>query len=385
MSLIKRKLFLKFIEHPKLVFTQILKALKWQDGRVYEDHQNSHLFILPAEILAEIRLELQSIVGKKVAKNMLYNLNQLSADAIIKDAIEQDFKEKDLLRYFLAIMSLFGWGSAEQFEFDPVTGKGIVSISRFPQSSKPQPEPVHDDFSGILARALELSYGKKCEVREISCCEMGKGDVCTYEIQPITEGSPAMVSKIDIQDQAKLDAKNISSPPDFERLIEQISMPESGVLVYGEKNALKRLIIKDVASINSMFLKTADLIGWKTIGPICFRVGRNTALNEIAKKKPLDLKKITDYLQELSYFGWGLFNLEDKGSGIYYVIVTNSPFTAGFPIQQTATDYLLAGVLEGLFEALEGNRVNVKEVECTAKGDKRCLFEITPLGFKKTD
>ncbi len=382
MSAIKRKLFLKFIEHPKLVFAQILKALKWQNGRVYEDHQNSHLFILPAEILQEIRVELQSIVGKKVAKSMLYNLNQLSADSIIKDAIEQDFKEKDLVRYFLAIMALFGWGSADKFEFDPAAGKGIVTIARFPQSTKPQPEPVHDDFSGILARAIELSFEKKCEVKETNCCEMGAGQVCTYEIQPLTEGTHALDSKIDVQSMAKLDAKAMNSPSEFDKLVDQFTMPEGGVLMFGEKNALKRLIIKDVASINSMLLKISDLIGWKTIGPICFRVGRNTALHDLAAKKPLDLKKVKDYLQQLSYFGWGLFELQDKGAGVYHVVVTNTPFTVGFPLQQTATDYLVGGVLEGAFETFAGKRVNVKELECTAKGDKRDLFEVSPSGNK---
>ncbi len=371
-------MFLKFIEHPKLVFAQILKALKWQNGRVYEDHQNQHLFIFPADILADIRLELQTIVGKKVAKNLLYNLNQLSADAIIKDAIEQDFKERDLLRYFLAIMALFGWGSSDLLEFDPATGKGIVTIARFPQSEKPQLEPVHDDFSGILARALELSYGQKLEVRETKCCEMGAGQTCTYEIQPLTEGTHALESKIDVQAQAKLDVKAINSPAEFDKLVDQFSMPESGVLVFGEKDALKRLIIKDVASINSMFLKTADLIGWKTIGPICFRVGRNAAIKELSAKKPLDLKKVKEYLHQLSLFGWGMFELQEKGPGIYHMIVTNSPFSVGFPVQQTATDYLLGGVLEGTFEIFSGKRVNVKELECTAKGQKNCLFEISP-------
>ncbi len=383
MSVLKRKLYLKFIEHPKLVFAQILKSLKWQDGRVYEDHQNSHLFIFPAEIIQEIRLELQAIVGKKVAKNLLYNLNQLSADTIIKDAIEQDFKEKDLIRYFLAIMALFGWGMAEQFEFEPATGKGIVTISRFPGLNTPQTEPVHEDFSGILARALELSFNYKVIVKETKCCEMGTGQVCTYEIRPWAEDTPALESKVDVRNVAKLDVKTIHSPAEFDKFIDHLSMPESGVLMFGEKEALKRLIIKDVTSINSMFLKTADLIGWKTIGPICFRVGRNAALKELAPQKPLDLPKIKDYLQQLSYFGWGLFDFQDRGAGIYHVVVTNSPFTEGFPLQQTVTDYLVGGVLNGLFEIFVGKRVNIKEIECTAKGDKHCRFEVSPIGGKK--
>jgi predicted nucleic acid-binding protein len=67
LSAIKRKLFLRLIEHPKLVFSQILKALKWKGGLAYEDHQDTHLYILPAEILQEIRIELRNTVGKKLS------------------------------------------------------------------------------------------------------------------------------------------------------------------------------------------------------------------------------------------------------------------------------------------------------------------------------
>lgn len=48
------------IEHPKVVFSQVLKGLKWKDGNVYEDHQDTHLYIVPAEIFQEIRMELRS-------------------------------------------------------------------------------------------------------------------------------------------------------------------------------------------------------------------------------------------------------------------------------------------------------------------------------------
>nr|MDO8084725.1 V4R domain-containing protein [Candidatus Sigynarchaeum springense] len=377
MSALKRKLYLSLIEHPKLVFSQVLKGIKWQDGNVYEDHQNTHIYIIPADIFPEIRIELRNTVGKKLARNLLYSLNQLSADTVIKDAIDQEFKGKDLFKYFCAVMSLFGWGFAEHIDFDPSVG-GLVTITHFPQSSTTQPEPVHDDFAGIIARALALTYEKKYEVKETKCCEMmGTGPECTYQITPLKEGTQTLGSKVDVKHFEKLDAKNIVNPEDFDKLIDQMAMPENGVLMLGEKDSAKRVVIKDVESINSMFLKTADLIGWKTIGPILFRVGRNHLLKDIGSTSRMDVEAIKIYLHKLTLYGWGIFEIKQTGEGTYQVVLTKNPFTAGFPVQQAATDYLIGGFLSGMFESLACGRVTVKEIECSAKGDGRCLFEVS--------
>nr|MDO8113223.1 V4R domain-containing protein [Candidatus Sigynarchaeota archaeon] len=384
MSVLKRKLYLSLIEHPKLIQKQIFKALKWKDGNVYEDHQNTHMYILPAGIFQEIRIELRNTIGKKLARNLLYSLNQLSADAIIKDAIEQDFKGKELFKYFCAIMSLFGWGYAEHLDFDSSTGNGTITISRFPQSNIPQQEPVHDDFAGILARAFELSYGGKYEVKETKCSEMaGGGQECTYQIIPLKEGTQVMGSKVDVLQIEKLDAKSIVNPEEFDKLIDQLSMPENGVLMLGEKSAARRLVIKDVASINSMFLKTADLLGWKTMGPVLFRVGRSHLLKDLPSTERMDIAAIKAYLRKLTLFGWGIFDVAQKGESTYHVVLTRNPFTAGMPLQQVATDYLIGGFISGMFESLAGKRVTVKETECAVKGDKHCLFEVSVLAGRK--
>jgi predicted hydrocarbon binding protein len=298
--------------------------------------------------------------------------------------MEQDFKEKDVLRYFLAIMALFGWGFAEQMEFDPVTGTGTIKIARFPKLIAAQPDPVHDDFSGILARAFQLSFGGKYDVKEMNCCEMTPtGQECVYQIHPLKEGSRGMESKAEVQQVDKVDTKKIENPLEFDKLMDQFSMPESGVLMVGGKPVAKRIVIKDVASINSMFLKTADLIGWKTMGPVCFRVGRNYMLKDMGSKEKIEIKDVEDYLRKLSYFGWGIFEVQKKPGSTYLVVLTNNPFTSGFLAQQVSTDYLVGGFISGLFELLEGKRVNVKEIECVAKGDKRCVFEVTLLSAKK--
>ena len=376
-SALKRKIMLTLMEHPKVAFSQILKALKWIDGNIYEDHQNTHVYIIPAGIFQQIRIELKNTVGKKVARSLLYHLNQSSADSIIKDAIEQDFKGKDLFRYFLGIMGLFGWGFSEQWDFDPEIGSGTITISNFPKSNSIQPEPVHDDFAGIIARALQMSYGGNYEVTEINCCEMAEDAVdCSYEIKPLGEQSRAMGSKAEMQNVDELDAKQIANPEEFDNIISRFSMPENGILMLGHDGTPKRVVIKDVPSINSMFLKTADLLGWKTVGPVCFRVGRNHVINELAGNDKIDLDFIQDYFRQLSYFGWGLFDVQPIDEK-YHVIVRNHAFSAGFPVQQTATDYLVGGIINGLFERLKGKRVAVKELACQAKGEGQCLFEVT--------
>ena len=272
--------------------------------------------------------------------------------------------------------SNFGWGFTKQFDFDPESGNGMITIACFPKCNNIQIEPVHDDFAGIIARALQLSFGGNHDIHEINCCEMAHEALeCSYQIKPLVERFRGMESKAEMQHVAELDAKTITNPEDFNSFIGQLSMPENGVLMLDDKGAFKRIVIKDVLSINSMFLKTADLIGWKTIGPVCFRVGRNHVIKEHEGKSQIDLEFIREYLRRLSMFGWGLFDIQ-ASENKYHVMFWNHPFTTGFPPQQTATDYLVGGIINGLFELLKGKRVIVKEVECLAKGDNRCLFEV---------
>ncbi|HMF32255.1 MAG TPA: V4R domain-containing protein [Candidatus Lokiarchaeia archaeon] len=371
------------MEHPKLVFNQILKSLKWETGRIYEDHQNSLLYVVPADIFQEIRIEMRAIVGSKVAKSLLYGLNQISADMIIQDGKEMGFAGNDLLRYFLAIMTLFGWGDVKSIEFNPDECEGSLTLARFPQSRVLQTEPVHDDFSGILARAIDLSFGKQCSVAEVSCCEVARDThECIYEIHSTPASSGTLESQVEVESIGKTDAKLIPVTAEFEEFRNRFSMPEDGVLMLSEGDKLERIVVKDVVSINSMLLKTADIIGWKTIGAMVYRVCRNYVIHDLEGRDSLTLDDIRDYLHKFSLFGWGLFEVQDEGGDAYQVTLENAPFTAGFPLQQTATDYLVGGLLAGLFEKLIKSQVTVKELECTAKGDPHCVFDVTPLQHK---
>lgn len=388
MSSLVKNLYLKFMEHPAMVFSKILKSLRWERGNVYENHQNTHVYIFPARIFQEIRLEVRAILGSKVARPVLYNFNQMSAEAIVRDGREMGFEGTKLIRYFLAVLALFGWGFVEEFEFDPDTSRGQVRVQNFPKSGEVQPEPVHDDFRGIFARVLELVHHGQYQLIETACCEMEGTAACIYEVSMGVDPEALLQSPVTLQPETSVDAKSIPKNKAFKSFLKQFSMPENGVLVFASPGmpGVDRVVIKDVASINSMFLQTADLLGWKTVGPIVFRVARNFVLNTLPAARAFSREALEAYLQHLTWFGWGEFTLQQGGAGTSaegvecVVTLENAPFTRGFPARtRVPTDYLVRGLLSGLFERHLGARVRVTETACVAMGAPRCEFAVTPM------
>jgi len=79
--------------------------------------------------------------------------------------------------------------------------------------------------------------------------------------------------------------------------------------------------------------------------------------------------------------GWGRFRLVDldEAKNRLVVEVEHSPFTAGYDEPtQAGVCHLTRGVLSGLAAGLFGVEVMSDEVECLAKGDPQCRFEIGP-------
>lgn len=79
--------------------------------------------------------------------------------------------------------------------------------------------------------------------------------------------------------------------------------------------------------------------------------------------------------------GWGRFRLVelDEANGRLKVEIEHSPFAEGYdePAQRGVC-HLTRGVLSGLVVGLSGVDVRSKEVQCLAKGDPLCRFEIDP-------
>ncbi|GAB4307841.1 MAG: hypothetical protein Kow0069_05690 [Promethearchaeota archaeon] len=407
MSGVKRSIYLKFLKHPSLVSGVILKSLRWRDGNVWENHQNTQVYVVPAQVFAEIRKELRATVGAKVASSILYTFNQASADSIVRDAEAMGFNPEQRLRYFLAVMALFGWGFAIS-NLDPETGEGELVLRDFPRdelAEEREPEPVHDDFRGILARALHLCYGTHHDVREVDCCEsVDDPRTCRFVVSATTTPPRELERRACVEPLPEVDAGSIPKDPEFRNFRKRLKMAENGVLVLGPgapeaepapETTEERVVIKDVLSINAMFAQAADLLGWATVGPVVFRVGRNYALNAVSGRSSVDEGDVDAYLRKFTLCGWGNFSAAPKeGSAPRQWVVTleNSAFCAGLPSTTgEPVDYLVRGLLAGLYEAATGTRVVVRETACAAtatgglgragegEGGRRCEFSVRPL------
>ncbi|MFQ5921573.1 MAG: V4R domain-containing protein [Anaerolineales bacterium] len=79
--------------------------------------------------------------------------------------------------------------------------------------------------------------------------------------------------------------------------------------------------------------------------------------------------------------GWGRFRLVelDETKSRLVVEVKHSPFAGGYyEPTQTGVCHLTRGVLSGLAAGLFGVEVRSNELQCLAKGDQLCRFEIEP-------
>jgi len=79
--------------------------------------------------------------------------------------------------------------------------------------------------------------------------------------------------------------------------------------------------------------------------------------------------------------GWGRFRLVelDETTSRLVVEIEHSPFAAGYDeLAQSGVCHLTRGVLSGLAAGLFGVEVRSDEVQCLAKGDPLCRFEIEP-------
>ena len=80
--------------------------------------------------------------------------------------------------------------------------------------------------------------------------------------------------------------------------------------------------------------------------------------------------------------GWGYFSLEryDPAAKLFCVEVKNSPFAQAYGRSSNGVCHLIRGVLAGMAAVLFAADCTADEVECQAKGDACCRFEITANG-----
>jgi len=80
--------------------------------------------------------------------------------------------------------------------------------------------------------------------------------------------------------------------------------------------------------------------------------------------------------------GWGVPRMEEYDAEKRRVTVTVTDLLECLPLKGTMTEpasHFFRGYLEGALGVLMQTRLQVREVECVAKGDKRCTFAATML------
>jgi predicted hydrocarbon binding protein len=91
-----------------------------------------------------------------------------------------------------------------------------------------------------------------------------------------------------------------------------------------------------------------------------------------------DLEVIEFMMSMGNQIGWGHFDLLqfDPDERRLCVCVTHSPFAQAYGISSHGVCHLIRGVLAGIAAVLFEVDCTAGEIECRARGDKRCLFVI---------
>ncbi len=84
------------------------------------------------------------------------------------------------------------------------------------------------------------------------------------------------------------------------------------------------------------------------------------------------IEYISVFLREA---GIGNMNNWSKNGDILRIEVLDSFFATGISSKKPAC-LPLQGALVGLFEGITGNKWDCKEIECTAQGKEKCIFEL---------
>lgn len=364
---------LTFLERPKMISKMILKSIKWKNGNLFENHQNTLLYILPADLLQKIRREMINMVGIKIAQNLLYDLNQLSADLIIADAEDMKFEGFEKIRYFCSIMALFGWGDCSDFHYDHETKTGSVILKDFPKLENPTNQVVHYDFCGITARIIKIVYNDVVVVEETQCAATGAA-FCKFIIKPDTAHSQRMSTDLHLQNFPTYDASDLDDVKKFLQFRDNIKMVDPGILRYENRN---RIVIKDVISINSMINANFKNLGRKMVGGLLYRCAKDVKMP--FSTGATTFEEIQEILDKCSLMGWGNFEITSDGED-FKVKLMNSPFTRGFPKGDVPVCFIAGGLLHQIFQNYyDTPKILIKETSCEALGDPFCLFEIRKI------
>ncbi len=153
--------------------------------------------------------------------------------------------------------------------------------------------------------------------------------------------------------------------------------PSAGSLLY---NGVRYLLIRPetIAGFQKALVESYG----EEVGDKLFEGGYNGGSLSAQKYRALhnlSEREVIEFMMSMgSQIGWGHFSLDeyDPEAKRLCVSVTHSPFALAYGISSHGVCHLIRGVLAGTAAVLFAGDCTAEEVECQAKGDRKCLFVV---------
>jgi len=359
----------------------LVKALAGMvsDGKIVEKMTNLRIIIFPSLFVLGIWSTFYEILGKKVAPKVITSFHQDTGRTIVQVG-KHAFKLEDkyAFEFYFWLVSAIGWGEVKKFEFDTEKTEGVWQIEyKGPLPKNAMNEiPFHNNLKGEIIAAGDEALHVPLEVKETKCMALG-APYCEFTWKRILAKDKELDS-ISKNFEEKKETGPVESPEpmtmknDFKNMMNSLVMIQEGKVQQGNL----QLAAKDTRSIVGLTYRASDFLGEGTVRAVLVRTGKIFAEDDAKRFNSTGKQLVEDYLKFMSVSGWGKFNIARMDENGGEVTCEHSAFAEEYPRGDKTVCHIVVGVLSALAERAFNRRYLIKEVDCLAKGDQKCKFEI---------
>jgi predicted hydrocarbon binding protein len=353
------------------------------DGKIVEKMTNFHVIIFPSKFTLGIWSCLHEILGKNLAPRVITSFHRDTGRTIVQVG-KRAFKLEDkyAFEFYFWLISAIGWGEIKKFEFDAQKMEGTWQIEYKGSMPKNAPKdiPLHDNFRGEIIAAADEAFHVPIEVNETKCIAMGN-PFCEFKWKK-TETSDKGPEKVPVAGFEEAKKTTVTAQPetvtlknDFKEATNMTTMNEEGKMLYGDI----QVATKDVQSIVGLTYRASEALGEGTVRAVFVRTGKLFADEDVKRYNSKGRQLVDEYLKFMAIGGWGMFRVANLNESGGEVTCEHSAFAEDYPRGDKTVCYFVVGILSALMEQAFGRRYMVKEVECIAKGNEKCRFEIRAM------
>nr|MDO8132684.1 V4R domain-containing protein [Candidatus Njordarchaeum guaymaensis] len=361
----------------------LVKALAGMvaDGKIVEKMTNLRIILFPSLFVLGIWSTFYEILGKNVAPKVITSFHQDTGRTIVKVGKHAfNLEDKYAFEFYFWLISAIGWGEVKKFEFDAEKMEGIWQLEYkgpLPKNSMNE-IPFHNNLKGEIIAAGDEALHVPLEVKETKCMALGD-PFCefTWKKVPAKDKELDSISK-NFEEANKpavaTSAQTLTLKNDFKNMINSLAMIQEGKVQQGNL----QLAAKDTRSIVGLTYRASDFLGEGAVRAVLVRTGKIFAEDDSKRFNVAGKQLVEDYLKFMSVSGWGKFNVVRMDENGGEVSCEHSAFAEEYPQGEKSVCHIVVGVLSALAERAFNRRYLVKELECIAKGNQKCRFEIKP-------